>query len=71
MWRIPLSRAAVLYFDVICDFKHSCGMITDTNIESFANVKRMLTVKSQCDTTLLCTSSESFGSILKSINAVD
>lgn len=56
MWRLTLSCAAVVLYFVICILKHSCGMITDTNLASSANVKCMLTVSSQYDATLFSTS---------------
>lgn len=50
MWRLRFSCAAgMLCLDVICIFKHSCGMVTDT---SQAHANRFV----QCYTTLLCTS---------------
>lgn len=50
MWRLRFSCAAgMLCSDVICIFKHSCGMVTDT---SQAHANRFV----QYDTTLLCTS---------------
>lgn len=45
MWRLPFSCAArVSYLDVICIFKHSCGMITDTSLASQAHANSQLPV---------------------------